>query len=203
MARGRKPLAERGIDELQDTLARRTAKGKGTGKVESLLNQRRIQGTSESQREGLFGRATTQAEAGAQSSIANLTARFGGDTQNPLLAFLAQTTQASAGAQTAASLADIEIEEGRRSQEVGLQSERLRLGFSQLGFEKEQFESEFDEDLQFQRGRAERSRRRGAGIRRGGGSKFGFFNKRVGLSSRPGASSRTFGRLNNEGFGIS
>ena len=212
MPRGRKPLAQRGIDELQETLSRRTAKGRGTNRVERLLNQKRVQGLSEGQREGLFGRAAAQSEAGARSSIANLSARLGGDTQNPLFAFLSQTTQASASAQTAASLADIEIEESRRMQEVGLQSERTRLGFRQLGFEKEQFESQFDAERQSQRGRAQRSFNRAteptaiqrlADAQSGKGSKFGFFRQPIGQGiGTKGFRQSVFGRLDEQGRGI-
>lgn len=137
---------------------------------------------SEEQKSGLFGQAQAATEAATRESIGDLSARFGGDTSNPLFNFLQQTTLASGAAAGAGQRLGIEVEEARRAQEIGLQKQQLTLGFGQLGLSRKS--QQFQQRLQTEQfrfnvfqgktgSRAGSSGTRGGGGGGGGGVTFG------------------------------
>jgi hypothetical protein len=100
----------------------------------------RLQGLQEpltgTQRSRLFAKSESAARQAGRAQVGAISQRLGGDTSSPLFQFFA--SQAIGGARTSAAARrlDIDIEEARRSQQVGLETERLRQGFESLDLQR-------------------------------------------------------------------
>lgn len=97
-----------------------------------------FEGISGEQRSTLFAGIQRQAEAGARSTIGDLSARFGGDTSSPIFNLLANQANLGARAGSGVARAQIDIDEVRRRQEINLQRGQLALGLGQLGIQRGQ-----------------------------------------------------------------
>lgn len=106
--------------------------------MRSLLLDRKLgQGLTEEQKGNLFAGVRSRAEAGARSGLGNLASRLGG-TGSARFSFLANIATVGAQANAGAQIAQIEIDESRRSQELAVQREQIRAQFSGLDFQRQQ-----------------------------------------------------------------
>lgn len=169
-------LADReGAVGLSDNLDQRRERQGRADRVRFRLNALRSlsldrklgQGLSQEQKDNLFAGIRSKAEAGARSGLSNLSARLGG-TGSARFSFLANIATVGAQAGAGAQIAQIEIDESRRSQELSIQREQIRAQFEGIDLSRSQLrEQSFQADRTSRlQARAQRLRERQFGLQR-------------------------------------